>query len=51
MSHPPRTQFVRLALIEGAVIAVGFGLLGLLGAAACVIDPQLFAATLLPPTR
>ena len=51
MSQPVRTRFVRLALIESAVIALGFALLGLLGAAACFIDPQLYAATLLPPTH
>ena len=51
MSPQSRTRIVRLALIEGAVIAVGLALLGLLGAAGCVIDPQLFAATLLPPTN
>lgn len=48
MPQPLRTPFVRLALIEGAVIALGVGLLGLLGAAACFIDPQIYAATLLP---
>jgi hypothetical protein len=51
MSQQARTRIVRLALIEGAVIALGLSLLGLLGAAACVIDPQLYAATLLPPTH
>lgn len=51
MAQPARTPLVRLALIEGVVIAVGFGLLGLLGAAACVIEPHLYAATLLPPTH
>ncbi|HYS14496.1 MAG TPA: hypothetical protein VEN28_14390 [Burkholderiaceae bacterium] len=51
MLQPARTRFVRLALIEGAVIALGFALLGLLGVAACVIDPQLYAATLLPPAN
>ncbi len=49
MARLARTQIVRLALIEGAVIALGLGLVGLLGAAACFIDPQLFAATLSPP--
>jgi hypothetical protein len=49
MAQPARTPIVRLALIEGAVIVLGFALLGLLGAAACFIDPQLYAATLLPP--
>jgi hypothetical protein len=39
-----------LALIEGVVIVVGLGLLSLMGAAACVIDPQVLAATVLPPT-
>ncbi|HTT10074.1 MAG TPA: hypothetical protein VMG60_04210 [Burkholderiaceae bacterium] len=51
MSPQARSRIVRLALIEGAVIALGVGLLGLLGAAGCFIDPQLYAATLLPPTR
>ena len=51
MSQQARTQFVRLALIEGIVIAVGVGLLGLLGVAACFIDPQLYAASLLPPAH
>jgi hypothetical protein len=51
MARPGRTQIVQLALIEGAVIAVGFVLLGLLGAAACFIDPQIYAATLLPPAH
>jgi len=51
MAHTARTQIVRLALIEGAVIAVGAGLLGLLGVVACIIDPQLYAATLLPPAH
>lgn len=48
MKNPARTGLVRLALIEGAVIAVGGALVGLLGAAACVIDPQVLAASLLP---
>jgi hypothetical protein len=51
MSQPVRTQFVRLALIEGVVIALGVALIGLLGVAACLIDPQVFAATLLPPAH
>jgi hypothetical protein len=51
MSQQARTRIVRLALIEGAVIALGLALLGLLGAAASFIDPQLYAATLLPPTH
>ena len=49
MAQLARSQIVRLALIEGAVIALGLGLLGLLGASACLIDPQLYAATLSPP--
>jgi hypothetical protein len=51
MSHLARTRFVRLALIEGVVIALGIALLGLLGLAACFIDPQLYAATLLPQSH
>jgi hypothetical protein len=50
MSSRSRTRIVRLALIEGVVIAVGFGLVSLIGAAACVIDPHVLAATVLPPT-
>ncbi len=49
MAQPARTQFVRLALIEGVVIALGVGLLGLLGVVACFIDPQLYPASLTPP--
>jgi len=51
MSQQSRTQLVRLALIEGAVIAVGAGMLGLLVVVACFIDPQLFAAMLAPPAH
>lgn len=48
MTNPARTGIVRLALIEGAVLAVGSILVGLLGAVVCLIDPQIMAATLLP---
>jgi hypothetical protein len=48
MKAPARTDFVRLALIEGAVIALGGLLVGLLGAVVCSFDPQIVAATLLP---
>jgi len=51
MTTPVRTGLVRLALIEGAVIAVGSALVGLVGAAACLIDPQVIAASLLPPAH
>jgi hypothetical protein len=50
MAQPARNQIVRLALIEGVVIALGVGLLGLLGVVACLIDPQLYPTTLTPPS-
>jgi len=51
MALRARTQIVRLALIEGVVIALGIGLLGLLGVVACFIDPQLYPAALTPPSH
>lgn len=51
MEHPVRTQFVRLALIEGVVIALGVGLVGLLAVVACFIDPQLYPTSLTPPSQ
>ncbi len=46
MARPARTDFVRLALIEGVVIAVGLGLVGLVAIVACYIDPALNPASL-----
>jgi hypothetical protein len=51
MRKVSRTAFVRLALIEGVVVLLGAGLLRLLVLAACLADPQLFAAGLQPPTE
>lgn len=51
MGQPVRTQFVRLALIEGVVIALGAGLVSLLAVVACIIDPQLYPASLTPPSQ
>jgi hypothetical protein len=51
MAQPARTQIVRLALIEGIVIALGIGLLGLLGVVACLIDPQLVPTSFTPPSH
>jgi hypothetical protein len=51
MPHPQRTQFVRLALIEGVVIALGVGLIGLFALVSCFIDPTLYPASLTPPSQ
>jgi hypothetical protein len=40
-----------LALIEGVVIALGLGLVGLFALVACFIDPQLYPASLTLPSQ
>jgi hypothetical protein len=48
MPHWARTQFVRLALIEGVVIVVGVALVSLFAVVAYFLDPQLFPTALSP---
>jgi hypothetical protein len=50
MSRLLRTPLLRLALIEGLVLAIGGGLLALLVVAACLAEPTVLRLSLLPPT-